>query len=126
MNLSGRALNSWLNKYQGDSRVLVAYDDMDIPLGRLRLRAEGSDGGHRGLRSILNDCALRPIFRLRLGVGRPAVEAVEHVLGTFNPQEKEIVKKICAESGQHLTAWMNHPLELAMSKLNGLDYTNGA
>lgn len=125
MNLSGRALNAWLQKYQGDSRVLVAYDDMDLPLGRLRLRGEGSDGGHRGLRSLLNDCAHRPLFRLRIGVGRPSIEAVEHVLGSFNPAEKLIVKNICSDAGEHLKTWMNHPLELAMTKLNGLDYTHG-
>ena len=118
-------MNAWLQKYQGDSRVLVAYDDMDLPLGRLRLRAEGTDGGHRGLRSLLNDCSHRPLFRLRIGVGRPSIEAVEHVLGSFNPDEKLIVKNICAEAGEHLKTWMNHPLELAMSKLNGLDYSHG-
>ena len=125
MNLSGRALNAWLNKYQGDSRVLVVYDDMDLPLGRLRLRGEGSDGGHRGMRSILNDCAQRPIFRLRLGVGRPSIDSVEYVLGSFDPSEKTVVQKLCADAGMHLTTWMNHPLELAMNKLNGLDYSHG-
>ncbi len=125
MNLSGKALQAWTNKYQGDNRVLVVYDDMDLPVGRLRLRAEGSDGGHRGIRSILNDCAHRPIFRLRIGVGRPAVEALDHVLGTFNPEEKAVLASLCAEASKHFSLWLEKPLELAMNQINGLDYNHG-
>lgn len=122
MNLSGKALAAWRNKNQGDSRVLIAFDDMDIPLGRVRLRGQGSDGGHRGLRSILELNNVQ-VDRLRLGVGRPAGEApIDFVLGTFDPSEMDIVKKLSCDAVRQLKVWMSEPLERAMSQLNGMDY----
>ena len=125
MNLSGKALTAWSNKFQGNNRVLAVYDDMDLPVGRMRLRAEGSDGGHRGLRSLLQDSAHRPLFRLRIGVGRPPEGALDHVLGTFSPPEKETLSRLCGDAKNHLAAWMELPWERAMNQLNGTDYSHG-
>jgi len=94
MNVSGQAVVKWRSKFQGDVRFLVVMDDMDLPLGKIRLRFEGSDGGHRGLRSIIERLGDKNIPRLKLGVGRPQEDSVDHVLSKFKPDEKLITKPL--------------------------------
>jgi PTH1 family peptidyl-tRNA hydrolase len=125
MNNSGRAASQWLEKFQGPSRLLVVLDEMDLALGRIRLRGEGSDGGHRGLRSILESVGHTTIARFRLGIGRPSEEAVEHVLDRFSPEERKIVDKILVKAVDHLSLFMKESLEMAMSRINGERFDDG-
>lgn len=127
MNESGKALVDWKQKHQGDSRMLVVFDDMDLPLGKLRLRAKGSDGGHRGMRSIIERLGTQDIPRLRLGIGRPAVDGVreetlDHVLEKFSPDEKKITAKLFADAGNQLKDFIVHDFEKAMNKINARNF----
>ena len=88
VNRSGEAVAYLLTRYAATSdRLLVVYDDMDLPLGKLRLRPSGSAGGHNGIKSIIDAVGTREFPRLRIGIGRPAggVDQVGHVLGTMPP-----------------------------------------
>jgi len=73
---------------------LVVLDDINLPLGRMRLRSRGSDGGHLGLRSIISALGKSDFPRLRIGVGQPSVDAAVYVLRRFNAHEKRILKKV--------------------------------
>lgn len=123
MNLSGRAMRSWRDKYPAASRFLVVFDDIDIPLGRIRLREKGSDGGHRGLRSILELNGDISIARLRIGVGRPADETIDYVLGRFTPDEKKVVLRVLDAAESQLKSWLSQPFERAMNEINGMDHS---
>ena len=90
MNLSGEAVSSMTGFYKiPHDSVLVVLDDMALPLGKLRLRASGSAGGHNGLQSVITHLGTPMVARMRVGIGsaQPG-EAVGHVLGRFSPAEK--------------------------------------
>ena len=96
MNDSGRSIRAALDWFGfTPEQLLVLVDDMDIPLGRLRLRAQGSAGGHNGLRSTIQHLGTQAFPRLRIGIGAPAdnpaerrVRTVSHVLGSFSRAEQ--------------------------------------
>ena len=94
MNRSGAAVAA-LVEHSGIEigRVLVVHDDLDLPLGRLRIRVRGGHGGHNGVRSILEALASGEFVRLKLGIGRPAedVSVVDHVLAPFSAQEEAVL-----------------------------------
>jgi len=95
MNLSGEAVTSATGFYKiPASAVLVIYDDMALPLGKLRLRAEGSAGGHNGLQSIIDHLGTKAVPRLRVGIGgaEPG-ESVGHVLGRFRSEETSLLNE---------------------------------
>lgn len=92
MNHSGVAAAALVKRFGArGSDLVVAYDDLDLPFGRLRIRCGGSAGGHRGLASVLHHLADRDFVRLRVGIGRPpaGVDAVEYVLSRFSSEEWE-------------------------------------
>ena len=126
MNESGKALEKWSSKYQGLADHLIVFDDMDLSLGRLRLRAQGGDGGHRGLRSLINHSKGIELPRLRIGIGRPVDDSVDHVLQKFNPQEKAVVNDCLDDAGfvflAILQSWFGGDKELALSHINGKHY----
>jgi peptidyl-tRNA hydrolase, PTH1 family len=96
MNLSGRAVHAVSQYYKIDpSQTLVILDDMALPLGKLRLRPEGSAGGHNGLQSIIEHAGTQSVPRLRIGIGAAAGsgQAVGHVLGRFAAGEREVVQQ---------------------------------
>src|SRR5262249_42362277 len=94
MNLSGAVVRPLLRRYaRGPADLIVVYDDLDLPLGRLRVRKDGSHGGHNGMRDIIGALGGAPFPRLRLGIGRPpsGEDPVEHVLRRFTPDERPVV-----------------------------------
>ena len=98
MNRSGQSIRAVVDWYKLEPEaVLVIYDDMDLPLGRLRLRASGSAGGHNGIKSTIAHLNTKNFPRLRLGIGKPRQqkgETVSHVLGRFAPDEQGTVQKV--------------------------------
>lgn len=100
--------------------LLVVYDDADLPLGRLRLRARGSDGGHRGLASVLEALGSRDIPRLRLGVGRPParIDTVDWVLTPFAPEEREAAAAMRDAAADALESFVEEGIEVAMNRHN--------
>ncbi len=95
MNESGRSINAAMKWFELDiSQILILVDDMDLPLGKLRLRKEGGSGGHNGLKSIISELGSKDFCRLRIGIGPPSELAherknktVSHVLGRFSKEE---------------------------------------
>ena len=127
MNDSGRAIRAaldWFDLQPADLLVLV--DDMDLPLGRLRLRASGSAGGHNGLRSAISHLGSQDFPRLRIGIGAPADDPVErrartigHVLGRFSPAERPLLNDVLAEVEAGVGLIQRLGLERAGNRLNG-------
>lgn len=123
MNLSGKAAGE-LARYVKASLpdVLVLVDDADLPLGSLRLRAEGSAGGHHGLESVETHLGGRGYARLRLGVARPSHgrrDIAGHVLGRFDHEELSVWKNVLQRAVQQVECWAAEGIAPAMAKFNG-------
>ena len=107
MNRSGDVvapLIEWAGIAPAD--LLVVYDDLDLPLGTLRLRPHGGHGGHNGMRSIFECLGSGSFPRLRVGIGNPRTDAVRHVLGLFTPAEQEEIAISVAEAAEAILAWL--------------------
>lgn len=123
MNRSGIAVGELAHYYDVSlEKLLVIYDDMDLPIGRLRLRPEGGSGGHRGMASVLSRLGTTEIPRLRLGIGRQAPvgedRAVEHVLSRFSPEEEAAVHQAVALAADAVETFLSQDLEEAMNRFN--------
>lgn len=126
MNVSGAPVKAALRQTEADPTrdLLVVTDDVDLPLGRLRLRREGSAGGHNGLRDIIAAFGTNEFSRLRVGIGRPgtARATVDHVLATFKPAERELAEASLAAAADAVVMWLRDGIEAAMNEFNGLDF----
>jgi PTH1 family peptidyl-tRNA hydrolase len=129
MNLSGQSIRSILDWYKLDPiAVLVVYDDMDLPVGRLRLRLKGSAGGHNGMKSTIAHLGTQDFPRLRLGIGSPRAatqradppkgETISHVLGKFAPQEREPVQQAIDQALNAIETIYEKGIETAMNRFN--------
>lgn len=121
MNLSGSAVGKLAAFYRVPRQdVMVVYDDLDLPLGKIRLRADGSAGGHHGMDSIINMLGGTDIPRLRIGIGRPnPKQDVGHVLGNFSEEEHSILDDVLARSEKALRVWVSDGITRAMDGFNG-------
>jgi PTH1 family peptidyl-tRNA hydrolase len=121
MNLSGLAARTLLRENRLEpEEMLVVVDDFNLPLGRLRFRPDGSDGGHNGLESIIGELGTENFPRLRLGIG-PVSEnrdSVDFVLGEFTPEEAEPAKKMIALAAEAVIFALHNRFDEAMSKYN--------
>jgi len=100
VNQTGAVLLNLANEFRfGPDECLLVHDDMDLPLGAVRVRAKGSDGGHRGVRSVLQAFGSASITRVKIGVGRPAGQdsAAQYVLSPFSPKDSMTVSRVCGE-----------------------------
>ena len=123
MNLSGEAVGALVKFYQLPlTRLVVAVDDADLPLGEIRLRPSGSSGGHHGLESIEQHLGSREYARLRIGIGRKDSrrEIAGHVLGKLSPTEMVLMEKVLARAAEQVECWLAHGLPKAMSQFNGV------
>jgi PTH1 family peptidyl-tRNA hydrolase len=125
MNLSGGPLKAALRQTDAEasSDLLVVTDDVDLPLGRLRMRREGSAGGHNGLRSIIASLGSSEFPRLRVGIGRAgdSREVVDHVLSGFRPDERELAGEMVQVAADAVELWLQDGIEVAMNTFNGVD-----
>ena len=123
MNLSGKAV-ARLSRLYGipPQRLLVVYDDLDLPLGRLRLRPQGGSGGHKGMRSIIDLLGSQSFPRLRVGIGRPpgGMEAADYVLQPFDPKEQPLVEAVVERVVAAVLSWLEEGIEAAMERYNGI------
>jgi PTH1 family peptidyl-tRNA hydrolase len=131
MNLSGQAVRGlvqWLRLTPAE--IVIIHDDLDLSLGRLRLRPGGSAGGHRGIRSIIDSLGTQDFARLRVGIGRPeGNDAVDYVLGDFNAAERKIMAVSYARAAEAVECIFTDGLETAMNRFNaerGRDAAAGA
>jgi peptidyl-tRNA hydrolase, PTH1 family len=122
MNRSGAPLRAALRQTDVDSSsdLLLVTDDIDLPLGRVRLRRSGSAGGHNGLRDVIASLGTEEFGRLRIGVGR-AGTAASHVLATFRPDERDLATEMVAIGADAAEAWLRAGVEEAMNAFNGVD-----
>ena len=122
MNLSGGSLRAALRQTEVEleRELLVVADDIDLPLGRVRLRRSGSAGGHNGLRDIIAALGTQEFGRLRIGVGR-AGEAASHVLATFKPAERELADEMVQVGADAAERWLRDGIDEAMNAFNGVE-----
>ena len=121
MNLSGEAVACAAGRLQlQPSEILIVSDDMDLPLGRLRLRRGGSDGGHNGLKSVISELGSADFLRLRLGIGRPEhrSEVVDHVLSAFTAEEQRCFDAELEAAVKAVKLVLSVPLNMAMNEVN--------
>ena len=120
MNLSGRSvIAAWRYYKLGLPDLMVVVDDLDLPVGRLRLRARGSAGGHRGLADVIRHASSDEFSRLRIGIGKVHPSAtVEYVLGRFDPDERETVEAAVGKGADAVECWLARGIETAMNEFN--------
>jgi PTH1 family peptidyl-tRNA hydrolase len=120
MNLSGQAVSRLARFYKIASQdILVIYDDLDLPLGVIRLRPEGGSGGHKGVKSIIESLGTQAFPRLRIGIGRPPDEdAVEYVLSNFTPDEEIAIENACERAVAAVECFLTEGLAAAMNEYN--------
>jgi len=121
MNESGRAVAPLARFYQvPPERLLVVYDDLDLPPGTIRLRPEGSSGGHRGMRSVIEHLGTQNFPRLRIGIGRPPgqMDPADYVLQDFTPEEETAIEEAIERAIAAIQTWLTEGLEKAMSLYN--------
>ena len=122
MNLSGRAVRAALDFYKlSPADLLVVCDDIALPLGKLRVRAQGSHGGQNGLRNIQEHLGTQDYPRLRIGIGSPGehLDAVDHVLSRFKPAERAAVEDGVAQAAQAVLLWVRQGIDVCMNRVNG-------
>ena len=120
MNASGEAVRKAMARERAPMKdVLVVVDDMDLPFGRLRMKARGSAGGHNGLRSIIAEMGTESFARLRVGIGAPKGGAISHVLGDFEHAEQQHLDLILDAAADAVELWIEQGPEVVANKWNG-------
>jgi len=129
MNLSGQSVSRLIKKFSVDlNDLLVIHDDLDLPLGKIRIRQGGSSGGHKGIESIISCLGSQDFSRLRIGIGRPTeirdtaeiseADVIAYVLGDFTPDEKRIISGIIPKVSEAILYLLTEGLTSAMNKYN--------
>jgi PTH1 family peptidyl-tRNA hydrolase len=121
MNRSGLAVAEMLAFYKAaPADVLVVMDDLALPTGRVRVRTEGSAGGHKGLTDILAALCTDAVPRLRVGIGQPPprMDAADYVLSAFRDEEWLLIREAIDRSADAVEAWLGQGIEYVMGKFN--------
>ena len=129
MNLSGNSVGPLMRYYKITlSNLLVIYDDLDFPLGTIKLRQGGGSGGHNGIKSIIDHAGSQDFPRIRVGIGQlpdentsepPQInQKVSYVLGQFTAREKPVVAEVCAQVSRAIHSFLSEGIDAAMNKYN--------
>ena len=129
MNNSGEAIRAIIDWFKIDKdNLIIVIDDIDIPLGKIRVRKKGSSGGHNGLKSIINHLNSKEFLRIRIGIGSPPIiekdkkfNTISHVLGNFSKPEKLILKKIFYQMIESLQKLNDHNENSIICELNSFN-----
>jgi PTH1 family peptidyl-tRNA hydrolase len=122
MNDSGLAVRKLLAREHaplGD--LLVVYDDFSLPFGKLRFRENGGPGGHNGMRSIVSELGTEKFSRLRVGIGAPERGFVDHVLASFEPDERERLDTLLDAAADAIEEWARHGTNKAANRFNNFE-----
>ncbi len=122
MNRSGPPVAALVRFYKlPPEQLLVAFDDLDLPTGTIRLRPSGGAGGHNGMRSIIERLGSEDFPRLRVGIGRPPgrMDAAAYVLQDFGADERVVIEETCLRAAEAVETWLRDGVVLAMSRHNG-------
>ncbi len=127
VNLSGKSVACLVHKHKIPlSDLMVIYDELDLPLGKIRLRQSGSSGGHKGMNSIISALGSEDFARVRVGIGRPQEEnqstgeeaIIDYVLSDFSPEEEATIKPVIAKVSQAIDCFLAQGIEAAMNRFN--------
>lgn len=121
MNLSGEAIRAIMDYYQIDQEdLLLIYDDLDLPVGKVRLRQKGSAGGHNGIKSTIQHLGTQQFNRIRIGIDRPVngMSVPDYVLGRFQKEEYSTVMEAVKKSADACEAWMGQSFLQVMNEYN--------
>lgn len=122
MNLSGESVRELVNYYKIDvaSELIVVYDDINLDTGRIRIRKAGSAGGHNGMKNIISNLGTDGFMRVRVGVGNKpkGYNLVDHVLGQFSKDEKELMEIAFIDAANSVISIMNEGIDAAMNRYN--------
>ena len=123
MNLSGEAVAPLMRKEEiGTDGLLVIYDDMDLEVGKLRIRGRGSCGGHNGIRSIIETTGTENFARIRVGIGHRTGNGADYVLSPFEEEEKPVIDKVLDAAADAVILILRRGLSQAMNEYNSQDY----
>ncbi len=129
MNSSGESVSRLINKFDINlNNLLIIHDDLDLPLGRIRIRHGGGSGGHKGIDSIINELGSQDFIHLRVGIGRPVKnegttessddEIITYVLSDFTPDEKQTIAQVIPRVSEAIYCLLTEGLTAAMNKYN--------
>ena len=129
MNRSGQSVSLLANKFNVSlDNLLVIHDDLDLPLGKIRIRQGGSAGGHKGVGSIITELGSQNFIRIRVGIGRPVKnegftefsedEIINYVLSDFTPDEKQTITQVIARVSEAILCLLTEGLAAAMNRYN--------
>ncbi|MGG5463160.1 aminoacyl-tRNA hydrolase [Clostridium sp. B9] len=121
MNLSGDSIRELANFYKLENdEIVVVYDDISLDIGKLRIREKGSAGGHNGIKSIIQNLGGDVFPRVKVGVGQPKDNLVNHVLGKFSKEDREHVEKVIPIVSDAIAEIVKHDAKESMNKFNGV------
>lgn len=120
MNLSGEAVRAVADYYKiGVNDILVVYDDISLELGKIRFRANGSDGGHNGIKSVIQHMGTKDIARLKIGIGpQPQIPSEVFVLQNFSGEELDKLKEILTIAKEGIMCYFTKGIQEAQNKYN--------
>ena len=129
MNQSGEAVSRLVRKFNISlDDLLVIHDDLDLPLGKIRIRQGGGSAGHKGVKSIITELGSQDFSRIRVGIGRPIsttgsteiteADIIDYVLSDFTPEEKQIITQVIPIVSQAIRCFLTEGLTVAMNKYN--------
>ena len=122
MNLSGKAVADIL-KYYPEAILIVVHDELDFPLGTIKIMKNASSAGHNGVQSIIDELGTQDFIRVRIGINNPEVRGQipgdAYVLQKFTPQEEEILKEVLEKTKMAIETIQTNGLKIAQSKFNG-------
>ncbi|OHA91864.1 MAG: hypothetical protein A2665_01840 [Candidatus Zambryskibacteria bacterium RIFCSPHIGHO2_01_FULL_46_30] len=117
MNKSGPGIAKVVKSKKAAEKLIVIYDDLDLPLGTLKISYNRGSGGHKGLESVIRALKTKEFIRIRIGIGKK-VDVEKHILGKFRKSEIEILKKVFKRAQGAVEAIIAHGLDRAMTELN--------
>lgn len=121
MNLSGESIRAIMDYFQIENEeLLVIYDDLDLPVGKIRLRERGSAGGHNGIKSTIAHIGNQEFKRIRVGIDRPknGMQITDYVLGRFSKDEQEVMNLVINKCADACEAWLKQPFLQVMNEFN--------
>ena len=124
MNLSGTVIKKFASFYKiKPEDILVIQDDMDLPVGKIKIKFKGSSGGHNGIKNIIENLKTEVFPRFKVGIGKDEnINYMNYVVGKFSKSDLETISKIFAFSSNIIDDFLDHDIEKVMSKYNGEEY----
>ena len=120
MNLSGEAVRAVTDYYKIDVKdVLIVFDDLSLELGKIRFRPNGSDGGHNGIKSVIQHLGTKDIARLKIGIGpQPSIPSEVYVLQNFSKEELDKLKETLSIAKEGIACYFTNGMQTAQNKYN--------